>query len=261
MVWREASDCRLIDSQKIRPLLGRKTCLGMKVIKYLDNDAIHKLKTGNTPFYTLEPAGPVSIEQLQREHPEVFGAGVGRLEGKYRIALDNSIQPVQHPPRRAPIPLRDALKGTLDDLVQQDIIAPVQQPTPWVSSMVAVPKKDGKLCICLDPCDLNKAICREHYPLSTIEDIATRLHSAKVFTVLNVHKGFWHVDLEEDSSFLTTFNTSFGRYRWKKMPFGICSAPEVYQRRIHQLIEGLQGVEAVVDDFVVVGLGTCWKVL
>ena len=65
----------------------------MKVIKYLDKYVIHKPKTGNAPVHTLEPAGPVSIEQLQKEHPEVFEAGVGRLEGKYRIVLDNSIQP------------------------------------------------------------------------------------------------------------------------------------------------------------------------
>ena len=106
--------------------------------------------------------------------------------------------------------MRDALKGTLDDLVQQDIIAPAQQPIPWVSSMMVVLKKDGKLHICLDPRDLNKAIRREHYPLPTIEDIATRLHGAKVLTVFDVHKGFWHVELEEDFSFLTTFNTPFG---------------------------------------------------
>ena len=98
--------------------------------------------------------------------------------------------PVQHPPRRVQVPLRAALKDALDDLVQQDILAPVQQPTP---SMVVVPKKDGKPRICLDPHDLNKAIRREHYPLPTIEDIVTRLHGAKVFTVLDVSKGFWHV--------------------------------------------------------------------
>ena len=121
--------------------------------------------------------------------------------------------------------------------------------------MVVVPKKDGKLRICLDPRDLNKAIRREHYPLPTIEDVATRLYGAKVFTVLDVRKGFWHVELEAESSFLTTFNTPFGRYRWKRMPFGICSAPEVFQRRMHQLIEGLRGVEVVADDFVVVGSG------
>ena len=258
-VWRGRSkyrlECKLVDSRKIRPLLGRKACLGMSIIKYLDNDAIRKPVTGNAPVYSLEAAQPVPLEQLEKKHPQVFGPGVGLLEGKYRIALDESVHPVQHPPRRVPVPLREVLKDTLEDLVQQGILAPVQQPTPWVSSMVVVPKKDGQLRICLDPRDLNKAIRREHYPLPTIEDIATRLYGAKVFTVLDVCKGFWHVELEEESSFLTTFNTPFGRYRWKRMPFGICSAPEVFQRRISQLIEGLQGVEVVADDFVVVGFG------
>ena len=54
---------------------------------------------------------------------------------------------------------------------------------------------------------------------------------------------------------LTTFNTPFGRYRWRRLPFGICSAPEVFQRRMHELIEGLHGVEVVADDFVVIGFG------
>ena len=227
----------------------------MKIIAYLDNDELFKPVTGDAPVYSLEAPGPVSIEHLLNNHPEVFGPGVGLLDGKYRIVWDEQVAPVQHPPRRVPIPLRDTLKETLDDLVQQNILAPVQKPTPWISSMVVVPKQDGKLRICLDPRDLNKAIRREHYPLPTIEDVATRLHKAKVFTVLDVKKGFWHVELEEESSLLTTFNTPFGRYRWKRMPFGICSAPEVFQRRMHELIEGLQGVEVVADDFVVVGFG------
>ena len=121
--------------------------------------------------------------------------------------------------------------------------------------MVAVPKKDGSLWICLDPKDLNCAIQREHYPLPTIEDVATRLHGAKFFTVLDVSKGFWYLELDEPSSFLTTFHTPFGRYRWNRMPFGINSAPEIFQRRMHELIEGLNGIEVVADDFVAVGFG------
>ena len=151
--------------------------------------------------------------------------------------------------------LRDQLKETLDKLVQQDILAPVTEPIPWISSLVIVPKKDGKLRICLDPRDLNQAIQREHYPLPTIEEIATRLHGAKVFTVLDVRNGFWHIPLDEPSSFLTTFNTPFGRFRWKRMPFGISSAPEVFQRRMHEVAEGLNGVEVVADDCVAVGFG------
>ena len=59
----------------------------------------------------------------------------------------------------------------------------------------------------------------------------------------------------EESSFLATFNTPFGRYRWKRMPFGIQSAPEVFQRKMHEVIEELVQVEAAADDFVVVGRG------
>ena len=121
--------------------------------------------------------------------------------------------------------------------------------------MVVVPKKNGALRICLDPKELNKAIQREHYPLPTTEDVATRLYGAKVFTVLDVRSGFWHVVRDEPSSFLTTFHTPFGRYRWNRMPFGICSAPEVFQRWMHEVIEGLIGVEVIADDFVVVGRG------
>ena len=162
---------------------------------------------------------------------------------------------MQHPPRRVPVPWREPLCSTLTDLTEQGIITPVQQSTPWISSLVVIPKKNGSLRICLDPQELIWAILQEHYPLPTIEDVATRLHGAKVFTVLDVSHGFWHVELDNTSSFLTTFNTPFGRYRWKRMPFGISSAPEVFQWRMHQLIERLQGVEVIADDFMIVGFG------
>lgn len=100
---------------------------------------------------------------------------------------------------------------------------------------------------------MNKVICRDHYPLPTTEDAATQLYATKMFTVLDVHKGCCHVELDNDSSYLTTFNTPFGQYWLKEMPFGICSAPEVCQKWMHQLIKGLCGVEVVVDDFVLVG--------
>ena len=127
----------------------------------------------------------------------------------------------------------------LDDMVRDDIIEAVEKP---ISSMVVITNKDSKLRICLDPNDLNRAIRRENYQLPTIEDIATRLHGAKVFTVLDVRHGFWRVRLDDRSSYLTTFHTPFGRYRYKRMPFGISSAPEAFQKKIHEMIEGLQGI-------------------
>ena len=249
-------DCKLVQGNRIRPLLGRKACVGMNIVSYLDNDAMNKPDTREAHVYTVSSSKqPVTKDELIRLHPQVFSDGVGCLEGEYHIRVDPQQSPVQHPPRKVPVALRDRLKASLDDLEKQDIVAPVTEPTPWVSSIVVVPKKDGKLRLCLDPKDLNKAIQREHYPLPTIEEVAPRLHGAKCFTILDAKSGFWHVRLDQASSLLTTFNTPFGRYRWKRMPFGISSAPEVFQRKMHELIEGLSGIEVIADDFIVVGCG------
>ncbi|PFX31634.1 Retrovirus-related Pol polyprotein from transposon 17.6 [Stylophora pistillata] len=168
---------------------------------------------------------------------------------------DETVKPVQRSPRRVPVAIRERLQETLGDLEKREIVARVTTPTTWISSMVVVPKPNDALRIRLDPKDLNRALQRENYPLPTIEEVASRLHRAKVFTVLDVACGFWHVALDEQSSFLTTFNTPFGRYRWKRMRFGIKSASEIFQRKMHELIEGLNEVEVIVDDFVVVGYG------
>ena len=260
-VWRDGFkcllDCKLVDHKDIRPIVGRKACIGMSIVQYTDNDAINKPTTGNAAVYSVtdNPNENLSKESLLKHFPEVFAEEVGQLEGEYHIKIDPTVSPVQHPPRRVPVAVREQLKAELCRMVEQDIIAPVTTPTPWVSSLVVVPKKDGKIRLCLDPKDLNQAIQREHYPLPTIEDVATRLHGAKVFTKLDVRNGFWHIKLDDSSSYLTTFNTPFGRYRWKRMPFGIRSAPEIFQRRMHELIEGMPHVEVVADDFVIVGYG------
>ena len=260
-VWRDSFkcllDCKLVDCEDIRPILGRKACIGMNIVKYTDNDAINKPTTGNASVYSVDdnPNGGMSKERLLNQFPDVFAEEVGQLDGEYHIKIDPAVSPVQHPPHRVPVAVREKLKSELERMTAQNVIAPVTTPTPWVSSLVVVPKKDGKLRLCLDPKDLNQAIQREHYPLPTIEDVATRLHGAKVFTKLDVRNGFWHVKLDDSSSYLTTFNMPFGRYQWKRMPFGIRSAPEVFQRKMHELIEGLPHVEVVADDFVVVGFG------
>ena len=154
-------------------------------------------------------------EQVKELFPDVFDEGLGLLEGEYHIRLNDSTKPVQHAPQRGQVALHNKIKETLS----AKVIQPVSKPTPWMSSMLAVPKKNGKIRICIDPKDLNKAILRENYPFPTIEDIASRLHGAKVFSVLDPKNEFGHVKLDEESSYVITFHTPFGRYRWCRMPF------------------------------------------
>ena len=207
----------------------------------------------------MEPHKPTETKAkldnyVVKHYMDVFD-GLGRIPGPYTIHTNPEIPPMVQPPCRTPVALQQTVKTELKVMVNQAIIAPVTEPTKWVSSMVVVPKKNGKVRVCLDPRNLNQAIMHSHYLLPTIEEVATRLTNAKLFTVLDAKSGFWQVVLDEPSSYLTTFNTPFGRYRWKRMPFGINSAPEVWQQRMHQLIEGLTGIEVIADDFLVCGYG------
>ena len=101
-------------------------------------------------------------------------------------------------------------------MLKAGVLKPVQEATPWINSFVLVKGNDQhgqpKLQICLDPTNLNKAIIREPYHFKTLEDIAHLLADATVLTVLDCKKGYWHQQLDEESSYLTTFNTEFGRY-------------------------------------------------
>ena len=107
--------------------------------------------------------------------------------------------------------------------------------------------------LCLDPRDLNKAIQREHYPTKAVKEVAAELSDAKLFSVLDATSGFCHIKLDEKSSELLTFNTPFGRYQYLRMPFGINSAPEIFQKRMTQAFEDLIGVKTIADDILVWG--------
>ena len=73
------------------------------------------------------------------------------------------------------------------------------------------------------------------------------------FSVVDASQAFWQIELTAESARLCTFHTPFGRFRWEVLPYGIKSAPEVWQRTMHDLVAGLQGVEVIADDFVIFG--------
>ena len=94
---------------------------------------------------------------------------------------------------------------------------------------------------------------RETFPLPTVDDVLAQLNGATVFSKLDANSGFWQVPLAPQSRHLTMFITHFGRYQFNKLPFGISSAPEVYQKRMSSLLEGLIGVLCLIDDVLVFG--------
>ena len=190
----------------------------------------------------------------EEEYPSLFN-GLGKMIHPYEIKLKDNAEPYAvHTPRRIPHPILPKLEAELKRLQDLDVISPVNSPTEWCAPIVVVPKPNGKdIRLCVDLTKLNKAVLRPRYILPSVDYVLGQIGNAKVFSKLDANSGFHQVLLTEESKLLTTFITPFGRFAYNRLPFGITSAPEFYQKQVSQIIAGLPGTVCLIDDIVVTG--------
>ena len=163
------------------PILGLQACQEMNLVQ-----RVSEIKTNisNTP------------EFMMQTYADVFDNNtLGCLPVQHTIKLNENAKPVVHAPRKIPVALRSKVKEELNRMQNLGVIEPVKEPTDWVSSMVTV-TKPNKIRICLDPRDLNEAIKREYYPMPTIEEVASRLPEAAVFSTLDATSGYWQIPVD-----------------------------------------------------------------
>uniref|UniRef100_A0AAR2LI10 ribonuclease H n=1 Tax=Pygocentrus nattereri TaxID=42514 RepID=A0AAR2LI10_PYGNA len=188
-------------------------------------------------------------------HKQPYGEhGMLKTEPVEIQIREDAVPYVVHTARRVPFPMLQKVKDELLRMEENGVIERVTQPTEWCAPMVPVLKRHtGQARICVDLTKLNKSVKRERYILPTSDEITSKLSGATVFSSLDAASGFWQIPLHPNSCLLTTFITPFGRYCFKKLPFGITSAPEIFQRKMLETLEGLEGVEVFMDDILVYG--------
>ena len=192
-------------------------------------------------------------ESIINQYPKLF-EGLGSFEGDFTIHLKPDAQPHSiFTPRNVPIPLRTKVKKELDRMETLGVISKVDEPTDWCAGMVVVPKPSGDVRICVDLKPLNESVLREVHPLPKVDETLAQLAGAAVFSKLDANSGFWQIPLAKSSRHLTTFLTPFGRYCFNKMPFGISSAPEHFQKRMCKILTGLEGILCQMDDVLIYG--------
>ena len=208
-----------------------------------------------TSLQLIQRLCPVQAASTKREVQENFPTvfkGLGTLGEEYQIQLKEGAKPnALFSPRNVPIALRSKVQEELKRMESMGVISKVDQHTPWCAGMVVVPKKTGNVRICVDLKPLNESVLREVHPIPKVDDTLAQLAGMKLFSKLDANSGFWQIPLAEESKLLTTFITPFGRYCFNKLPFGISSAPELFQRRMNKILEGLPGVVCLIDDVLV----------
>ena len=110
------------------------------------------------------------------------------------------------------------------------VISKIDEPTDWCSGMVVVPKPNDGVRICVDLTRLNRHVKRERHILPSVDHVMAQIGDAKIFSKLDANSGFWQIELAPESAKLTTFITPYGRYKFNRLPFGISSAPEFFQK-------------------------------
>ena len=225
--------CFVVVEEKARAILSRQTSEELRILKIEINTVSH--------------------DALLEEYPECF-QGVGKLKGfQAKLHIDESVKPIAQKLRPPPFGLRDKIEQKLEELVKSDIIEPVEGPTPWVSPVVVVPKSSGDVRLCVDMRKANEAVVRERHPIPTVDDILYQLNGSTVFSKLDLKWGFHQIELEQQSRTITTFITHKGLYRYKRLMFGICSAPELYQYTIQQALASCEGAYNIHDDIIIHG--------
>ena len=199
----------------------------------------------------------VGQEDILEKFKDVFeDENPGKLPGKVKLVTSDDVSPTQCNAKPIPVAMKQRVKDGLAKLESQDILTKVEEPTPWCSRLVVTEKKDkNELRFCIDPRPLNKALQREIHRLPVMEDILPELSKAKVFSKFDLRSGYLHCELDDESSYLTTMNTPFGRYRWKRLPFGLNASAEIFQKKLQQALDGLEGIECVADDIILFGVG------
>ena len=138
----------------------------------------------------------------------------GKMESKIHFEVDETVPPVVMPPRRVPVAIKQKLKVELNKLEEQGVIKNVIEPIGWVSSLVITQKANGNIRVCIDTQQLNKALKRSHYPLAVIEDVLPKLSNAGVFSKADLKDRFLQIELDDESSTLTTFQTPWNRWQY-----------------------------------------------
>ena len=202
----------------------------------------------------LEGEKAESLLDLLNEYKDLVARNMSQLGCTSRmemhIELENE-KPVFYRPYRLSYSEREQTKDLIEELKSSDMVEDCH--SPYASPILLIRKSSGEMRMCVDYRALNKLTVKDHYPIPRIDDLIDRMAGKKYFTTLDLHSGYHQVPVARDSRPKTAFVTPDGHYQFKRMPFGLCNAPAVFQRLMYRVLENVPNEVAMtyLDDTIV----------
>ena len=195
-----------------------------------------------------------SVDDILKKHQSVFEDGIGHVKGiRAKLVLKENATPKFMKARPVAYSLKPKVERELDNLERQGIISKVKTSN-WATPVVPVVKSNGDVRICGDfKATVNPQLEVEQYPLPRAEDVFANLSNGQKFSKLDLRQAYLTLECEEESKDLLTINTLKGLYRFNRLVYGISSGPSIWQRTMDQILQGIPGVQCILDDMVVTG--------
>lgn len=172
---------------------------------------------------------------------------------KAKLVVREEANPRFYRPRSVPFSLKAAVSQELDRLVDNGVLERVDSSL-WATPIVVVPKKTGGLRICGDyKLTVNPSLDIDTHPLPKSDELFASLAGGKVFTKIDLANAYQQMLLEEESRVSVTINTHKGLFRYTRLPFGIASAPAIFQRAMDTILAGIPHTACYIDDIIISG--------
>ena len=134
------------------------------------------------------------------------------------------------------------MEAEQEKLQKDGVISPVTL-SEWATPLVVVPKGDGRVRLCGDfKVSVNPALKIDQYPLPKVEDMFATLGKSTVFSKVDLKLAYLQLELEEEAKMLVAVITHKGLFRYNRLPFGIASAPAIWQRTMDLILQGIPKV-------------------
>ncbi|CAM1308578.1 Uncharacterised protein r2_g1856 [Pycnogonum litorale] len=195
-----------------------------------------------------------ALDSIMKRHEDVFSDKLGCFKGPYaKIHLDSKVKPLFHKTRSVPYSMKTKIESELDRLVSEGILEHVDY-SEWAAPVVPVVKPDGSLRLCGDyKVTVNQACKVDKYPLPRIQDLFSTLSGGQQFTKLDMSQAYQQVTLDSVARDCLVINTHKGLFRPTRLPYGVSSAPGIFQRIMDGLLGGLSGLAVYLDDILITG--------
>ena len=220
----------------------------------LGRDWLEQIRLDWKSFAVQHVSSGITLEDLLSKHEPLFRSELGKARNiTAAFHLEQQVTPRFCNARTVPYALGEKIEVELERLQKEGIIEPVPF-SEWAAPIVPVMKQDGTVRICGDyKLTVNKVSKTDSYPIPRIEDLFARVAGGQKFTKLDIAHAYQQIPLQEESKMYVTINTHKGLFRYNRLPFGVSSAPAIFQRAMETLLKDIPGTVVYIDDILVTG--------